>query len=718
MTLPPSRPAAPLTEGFVDRFEDRRLIGWARRVGSDEAVTVNVRVAGRLASSGLADRYRGDLRSAGKGHGRHAFEIPLPAMAPIDLRVETDDGTPIPMSPALQWAVHDLCAGLDAGGEGLGAEDAPGGPIVWLDLSDLMFYLGHHKTVSGIQRVQCEIVRVVAAMGRPSIRFCWTTPDCHEYYEMSGPMMRELLVKIDGNAQIPLPDWIAYIGMLSDPPGRRPAAIRPGSMVFVLGAFWVYPRIPSLLTSLHGRGVRIAVFIYDLIPLHHPEYCDPSLARSFSTAFSLMSQIADLIFTISRYTASEVARFYQQLGQPPRPIVPALLAHEPPPAPSNVDAGESPLPVFIGGPYVLCVCTIEARKNHVFLLRIWQELLRRHGPANVPKLVLVGRRGWRVDPVFAMLEATRNLDRHVLVLHDADDRELAALYRRCLFTVFPSLVEGWGLPVGESLMHGKVCITSRTSSIPEVGGEFAVYVDPANLAEGVQITETFIFDHDRRARMEEFIRTRFEPRRWTDVAALLFGEIGSFLRSRPEDAGPAPLVRLVPGRALRVRYPQTVDSLAGIQLQRPFGSLVLVAGWRPADAHGAWMNAQTALLAFGLDIGRGAPPERVRVYLHLALAPGARGLGLELASACGAARTVHLDDDADVRVLTLDCMPLGGPDDPMVRITLRLDGSMALPDEAAGYGVGLRTIAVACDPIQRLDVVEELLFLMSASRPH
>ena len=58
------------------------------------------------------------------------------------------------------------------------------------------------------------------------------------------------------------------------------------------------------------------------------------------------------------------------------------------------------------------------------------------------------------------------------------DVELALLYRKCLLTMFPSLAEGWGLPVGESLAYGKICIASRAGAIPEVGGELVDYVDP------------------------------------------------------------------------------------------------------------------------------------------------------------------------------------------------------------------------------------------------
>ena len=80
----------------------------------------------------------------------------------------------------------------------------------------------------------------------------------------------------------------------------------------------------------------------------------------------------------------------------------------------------------------------------------------------------------------------------IAVAETPSDAELAFLYRNCRFTVFPSLYEGWGLPIGESLWFGKLCIASKTSSMPEVGGDLVDYVDPKD-ADSLQqaILRTF-----------------------------------------------------------------------------------------------------------------------------------------------------------------------------------------------------------------------------------
>src|SRR5437660_8728124 len=86
--------------------------------------------------------------------------------------------------------------------------------------------------------------------------------------------------------------------------------------------------------------------------------------------------------------------------------------------------------------YVLFVSTIEVRKNHRLLVRVWQRLLERHGANLVPNLVFVGKVGWLVDGLLADLEASGYLNGKVILLPSLSDAELQQTYRSCLFTVF------------------------------------------------------------------------------------------------------------------------------------------------------------------------------------------------------------------------------------------------------------------------------------------
>src|SRR5713101_7831997 len=90
---------------------------------------------------------------------------------------------------------------------------------------------------------------------------------------------------------------------------------------------------------------------------------------------------------------------------------------------------------------------------------------------------LVGRLGWKSTGFISTVVESGYLGGKIHLLRDICDADLRMLYSRCLFTLCPSYYEGWGLPVGESLAMGKICVCSDRASLPEVAGEFGAYID-------------------------------------------------------------------------------------------------------------------------------------------------------------------------------------------------------------------------------------------------
>ena len=106
------------------------------------------------------------------------------------------------------------------------------------------------------------------------------------------------------------------------------------------------------------------------------------------------------------------------------------------------------------------------------------------------------------------------------IIPRATDADLAALYQKCLFFVYPSLAEGWGLPVGEAAWFGKYSVVSSSSSLPEVCGDLVDYVDPININECTQSIKRAVLDHDYRKHHENNIAAA-SLRSWKDVAVHL-----------------------------------------------------------------------------------------------------------------------------------------------------------------------------------------------------
>jgi glycosyltransferase involved in cell wall biosynthesis len=136
--------------------------------------------------------------------------------------------------------------------------------------------------------------------------------------------------------------------------------------------------------------------------------------------------------------------------------------------------------------YILHVGTLEPRKNLVRLVEAYYQVRQEVSPP-VPKLVLAGAAGWSFRQVFERIKAL-DLSEDVTVLGRVDDLLLPALYNGALLFVYPSLYEGFGLPVLEAMACGIPVITSNISSLPEVAGDAGLVVDPADkqaLAEAI-----------------------------------------------------------------------------------------------------------------------------------------------------------------------------------------------------------------------------------------
>ncbi len=198
------------------------------------------------------------------------------------------------------------------------------------------------------------------------------------------------------------------------------------------------------------------------------------------------------------------------------------------------------------GSYVLTVSTIEARKNHALLFRVWRRLLDEMPAAAVPTLVFAGRVGWLVDDLMRQLRNADYLGGKIVLIEDPRDGELAQLYAGCRFTVFPSFYEGWGLPVTESLGFGRPCIISNASALPEAGGTLARYFDPENGAEATRVIRRAIEDAEGTEAWGTRIAAEFRPVSWDDSAR---GILRALDQTRPRAALAERAMPPAPGRA-------------------------------------------------------------------------------------------------------------------------------------------------------------------------
>ena len=206
-----------------------------------------------------------------------------------------------------------------------------------------------------------------------------------------------------------------------------------------------------VLTELRDRGIERIVFLHDLIPITHPEYCRPGDRDKHRERVLNTLNTASRIVVNSRYTADELAAFAEREGVTPPPIHAVHLGLEP--------TFLTPLTAATPRPYFVHIGTIEARKNLAFLLSIWRRLHERMGDA-APQLVLVGRYGWENEAVLDHLERSPALRGLVHQAADLPDSALATLMASARALVAPSSVEGFDLPAVEASALGVPLIAS------------------------------------------------------------------------------------------------------------------------------------------------------------------------------------------------------------------------------------------------------------------
>ncbi len=171
-------------------------------------------------------------------------------------------------------------------------------------------------------------------------------------------------------------------------------------------------------------------------------------------------------------------------------------------------------------PFVLCAGTLEPRKNLPRLIQAFAALP--HAVRRTHLLVLVGARGWEDDEIMQLAGTHAE---SVRVLGHVPDGDLACLYRLCTIFCYPSLYEGFGLPVLEAMSAGAAVLTSNVSSLPEVGGDAAAYVEPLSVDSIRGGLERLLGSQSERAGLRERARTRALAFSWESTAAQMLTEL-------------------------------------------------------------------------------------------------------------------------------------------------------------------------------------------------
>ncbi|SHI89696.1 Glycosyltransferase involved in cell wall bisynthesis [Roseomonas rosea] len=578
---------------------------------------------------------------------------------------------------------------LRSGGTSSGIGNQGVGGSIAFDVSDLLLHFGGRRTVTGIQRVQASLVGAALNAGQDAAYLAYDR-DRAGWRAVPPDALSRLLASAAAGADTSDPDWILARDTVLDAAKSGPLhGFANGAMLVNLGNSWGIPDyFRGLRAAQRAAGIRYVPFLHDCVPLVMPEHCVRTLVQDYVRWFSAMGVHAHGVLCNSECTRADGRRFLDAL-------LPGLdLSTEVVPLDADPRGNAAPDPSALEGtraprspePYVLFVATIESRKDHLTVFRAWLALLRRHGPGRIPRLVCVGAPGWHAEPAMNLLEGSPELARHVVLLHDISDGGLAALYRDCLFTVYNSHYEGWGLPVTESLAWGKVPVIPRHSALLESGGDAAVYVDPQSELDMAATVERLLFEPGALEQAAQAVAAR-RPRRWEAVLAQVQDALERFARL---ETPPAPERLALPlGHHISLRRADALKPDLTIALSDTVRD---GPGWRPPED---W----------------GTPLAGGRARLRLPLPPGSDGLlrlHLELRGGAGAPLSFTLFADAVPAGTAMIPDPPGGDFATAMPVEVA-EGTRLLELELdAPEGTGLRGLMLCRDDdlLARLDFLE------------
>ena len=401
----------------------------------------------------------------------------------------------------------------------------PGDRRLYVDITTTLQEQG--RIPHGTTRVEGGILAALAAIERPDVSYFAFDRAANRF----AAVAREEVARIAATAKSATrrnvgPAWRrglhALVRTMRRHPGSASTALRPalpagldlfepGSRILFAGELHRHDFAALLEVKNRRRAAFVFVF-YDLLatlPDGDPRLLDPAASDIPPTDF--VARHGELMLPISRFSAEKLRQHQSRRGHAGSPVSVMRLAGKLEAAPRESAA----LSRLVPGRFVLTVGDVALRKNHVLLAKVWKRLISTE--ASPPRLVVAGR----IHPecwAFAFAVKKDKVLRDVIDFEGSiGDAQLAWLYANCRFTVFPSLLEGFGLPVAESLSCGKLCLSSSASAIPEAGQGLAVELDPRDEDAWYRAIGSFWRDDALLAEKEAEIRARFKPVSWQDT---------------------------------------------------------------------------------------------------------------------------------------------------------------------------------------------------------
>lgn len=376
-----------------------------------------------------------------------------------------------------------------------------------------------------------------------------------------------------------------------------------GGHILLLGGAWIRNReyISALRALKRELSASLTILVHDLIQMKLPHLYPNGVGQEFEHNARRMACAADDFLVYSEFTRADLRDFLTSNGEYFKKISKFRLGDMTglhPEADAGTDATASDLQSrFSGQKFAIYVSSIDLRKNHILLINVWRRLVEERGAA-APHLLFIGRPLWRGDEVLELIKNDEKLKRHVHVLSEVNDRDLDWFYRNCLLTLYPSLYEGWGLPVAESLSYGKMCIASDRTATREIAPQLTDLADPYDFRAWLDRVAFYIDNPAALERAEEKIRREYKEHSWDQSVR----EITAILDASPPARDQLPL--LFPKEAVEFFASAATDK----------GGAICAGGWSNPEQNGRWSIGDTSTILFRYPASRDRFHMRLRMW--------------------------------------------------------------------------------------------------------
>ena len=288
-----------------------------------------------------------------------------------------------------------------------------------------------------------------------------------------------------------------------------------GDILISMGLDWDYPYQYCIEEIKAKTGITFVSCCYDLIPILSPHYCASNTIQFFTDYMIRLINNSDHVLCISKQTEKDLLKFASDTGcSSPRTSVCYLGDTI---SKNSVSSWEIEATHARHGKFIIFVSTIERRKNHEIIYKAYEHLVSQ-GITDLPKVIFIGRRGWGVSDLLKEISLNPSLKNYFEILDSVTDEQLDVYYASAEFCLYPSLYEGWGLPVAEALLHGKLVLSSGKASLPEVGLDLVKYLDPTDAHAWAECILHFHTNEGEIHAAQNRVRAEYRPRKWQDFA--------------------------------------------------------------------------------------------------------------------------------------------------------------------------------------------------------